>query len=202
MDKLIKKEVIKLYVSQIMLLLFSIFCSSVPLFSSSISFYGYKALAGLLIFAAVVVFEIIFIKTWFYRRNVILPAKYCLESLPGSMYEIDDNFNKGLFSEEETECCKERYRNTMDWLNKMVLFSTPFIIIDLLSLFLNVLVIVLKQLSLKKLYFSNMYGISAFFLLLQISTLYISCKFLFKSIKSWIERLHGIHETNANTIKN
>ena len=50
MDKLIKKEVVKLYFSQGLFLLISIFCACVPLFSDSVSLTGYKALAGLFIF--------------------------------------------------------------------------------------------------------------------------------------------------------
>ena len=202
MDKLIKKEVIKLYVSQILLLLVSIVCACVPLFSDSIGLNGYKALAGLLFLATIIVFEIIFITTWFYGINANLPAKICLESMPSTLYYIDKNLNKGLFSEEETKKCKERFMCTMDWLNKIVLFSKPFVIIDLFSMFLIVLVIVLKQISLKQLYFSNMYGISTFFLILQISSSYITCKFLFKTVRSWINRLHGIHETNGKNYEN
>ena len=200
MDKLIKKEVIKLYVSQILLLISSVFCSSVPLFSETLSFYNYNALIGILIFAAVIIFEIIFIRTWFYGRNANLPGKYCLESLPGTMYKIDANLNKGLFSEEETEKCKERYRNTLDWLSSMIIFSKPFLIIVLLSMLFIVLLIVVKMISIKQLYFSNMYGISIFFLVLQISSLYITCKFLLNAVESWINRLHRIHETKGKNL--
>ena len=197
MDKLIRKEVIKLYVFQILLLISSVFCSSVPLFSETLSFYNYNALIGILIFATVIIFEIIFIKTWFYGHNANLPGKYCLESLPCTMYEIEDNLKKGLFSEEETEKCKERYRNTLDWLSIMINFSTPFLVIVLLSMFFIVLFIVVKMLSIKQLYFSNMYGISIFFLILQISSLYITCKFLLNTVESWINRLHRIHVTKG-----
>ena len=113
MDKLIKKEVIKLYISQSLFLLISIFCACVPLFYDSVSLTGYKTLAGLFIFAAIIIFEIIFLTTWFYGLHVKLPAKLCLEAMIPTLYEIDDNFNKGLFSEEETRKCKDRsrYRN-------------------------------------------------------------------------------------------
>ena len=202
MDKLIKKEVIKLYISQSLFLLISIFCACVPLFFDSVSLTGYKALAGLFIFAAIIIFEIIFLTTWFYGLHVKLPAKLCLEAMIPTLYEIDDNFNKGLFSEEETRKCKDRYMNTMDWLNRMVLFSKPFIVLDIISMIIMIFVIVLKQIIIKELYFSSMYGISAFFIILQISSLYITCKFLFKSVRSWIDRLHGIHETNEGKVIN
>ena len=199
MDKLIKNEVIKLYVSQILLLLISVCCACVPLFSDSIYISGYKALTGILIFAAIIVFEIIFLTTWFYGLHANLPAKLCLESMPRTLYEIDDNLNKGMFSEEETTKCKDRFMNTMDWLNKMVHFSKSFLFIDILSMFVIILMIIIKVLLSKQLYFSNMYGISAFFIIVQISSLYVKCKFLFKAVKSWIERLHGIHESNGGT---
>ena len=202
MDKLIKKEVIKLYISQSLFLLISIFCACVPLFSDSVSLTGYKALAGLFIFAAIIIFEIIFLTTWFYGLNANLPAKFCLEAMPETLYEIDDNLNNGLFTEEETKKCKERFMNTMDWLNKMILFSKPFLIFDISSMLVIVFAIVLKQIAAKQLYFSNMYGISAFFIILQISSLYITCKFLFKSVRSWIERLHSIHETKGKKYEN
>ncbi len=202
MDKLIRKEVIKLYISQILFLLVSLGCACLPLFSDSLGLTGYKELAGLLFLVAIIVCEIIFITTWFYGLNAKLPAKFCLEAMPRTLYEIDDNLNKGYFSDEETEKCKERFMCTMDWLNKMVIFSKPFVIIDLYSMFLIVLVIVLKQISLKQLYFSNMYGIATFFLILQISSSYIICKFLFKTVRSWINRLHGIHETNGKNYEN
>ena len=194
MDKLIKKEVIELYVSQILLLLVSVGCVCVPLSSESIGLTGYKALASLLLFASIIVFEIIFITTWFYGLNANLPAKYCLESMNQIFFEAEDNFKHGLFSEEETNQFKERFRNTLEWLTRIVRFSKLFVIIDLFSMFLIALVIVLKQISLRQLYFSNMNGISAFFLILQISSLYITCKFFFKTVRSWIDRLHGIHE--------
>ena len=197
MDKLIKKEVIKLYVSQILLLIVSVGCSCLPLFSDSIGLNCYKALAGLLLLAAIIVFEIIFISTWFYGLNANLPAKYCLESMNQVLFEAEDNFRRGQFTEEETNQFKERFRTTMEWLNKIIQFSKPFVFFDSFSMIIIVFVIVLKQVSLKQLYFSNMYGISAFFLILQISSLYIECKFLFKTVRSWIDRLHGIHITNG-----
>ena len=197
MDKLIKKEVIKLFVSQLLLLLVSVGCTLIPLFSDSIGLIGYKALAGLLIFAVIIVFEIIFITTWFYGLNANLPAKFCLESMNQVLFEAEENFKRGLFSEEETNQFKERFSNTMEWLNKIVRFSKPFVIIDLISMFIIILVVVLKQISLKQLYFSNMYGISAFFLIMQISSLYITCKFFFKTVRSWMDRMHGIHEAGV-----
>lgn len=196
MDKLIKNEVIKLYVSQILLLIVSAFCSCVPLFSDTVSISGYKALAGLFIIAAIIVFEIIFITTWFYGLNAKLPSKFCLESMNQVLFEAEINFKCGLFSEEDTSQFKRRFRNIMEWLCKMDNFSKYFVIIDLLFMILIVLVIALKQISLKQLFFSNMYGISAFFLILQISSLYITCKFLFKTVVNWIDKLHGIHITN------
>ena len=130
MDKLIKKEVIKLYVSQILLLLVSVGCACVPLISDSIGLTGYKALASLLLFASIIIFEIIFIITWFYGLHANLPAKFCLESMNQVFFEAEDNYNRGLFSEEETNQFKERFRNTLEWLTRIVRFSKLFVIID------------------------------------------------------------------------
>lgn len=202
MDKLIKQEVIKFYISQILFLLVSVGCVCVPLFLNSILVSGYRVLIGLLLFAAIIIFEIIFMITWFYGYNANLPAKFCLESMPQAFFEMDDNLNKGYFSEGETRKCKERYTNTLNWLNRFVIFSKLFLIINILSLLVIVITVVLKQITSKQLCFPNYYGISAFFLILQISSMYISCKFLFKTTRSWIDRLHGIHKIKEKGTNN
>ena len=45
-------------------------------------------------------------------------------------FRIDENCNKGLFSKEETENCKQRYNNVLKWLGRFNSLAVPLMIID------------------------------------------------------------------------
>ena len=64
MDKLVKKEVLTVYISQFALIAVALFCCLVPLFSDSLYLTGWKAISGLCILASIFVVNI------FYSDNV------------------------------------------------------------------------------------------------------------------------------------
>ena len=105
MDKLVKKEVLTVYISQFALIAVALFCCIVPLFSASPYLTGWKAISGLCILASIFVVNIFYMTTQFKGNKSLLPGKIAFECFPEMIYRMDENCNKGLFSKDETEKC-------------------------------------------------------------------------------------------------
>ena len=65
MDKLVKKEVLTVYISQFELIAVALFCCLVPIFSGSLYLTGWKAISGLCILASFFVVNIFYMTTQF-----------------------------------------------------------------------------------------------------------------------------------------
>ena len=96
MDKLVKKEVLTVYISQFELIAVALFCCLVPLFSESPYLPGWKAITGLCILASIFVANIFYITTQFKGNQSILPCKIALERMGEMFFRIDENCNKDL----------------------------------------------------------------------------------------------------------
>lgn len=98
MDKLVKKEVLTVYISQFALIAVALFCCLVPLFSDSLYLTGWKAISGLCILASIFVVNIFYMTTQFQGKKSLLPGKIALECMGEMFFRIDENCNKGKWS--------------------------------------------------------------------------------------------------------
>ena len=193
MNKLIKSEVLTIYISQFLLLFVIAFCNSVPLWSDTVFITGNKYIIICFIILALVYFlNIFFLLKKYWRYYALLPEKYMLESMPALTLRIEENCNKGKYTQEETAACKERLNDSMKWLDRYNKLSFPLIITDIICIISSITFIVIKQFQFKSFCFCTYYGIAIFFVLIQISCLYLSSRFLFSSAKSWINKMISI----------
>jgi len=192
MDKLVKKEVLTVYISQFAMIIVALFCCLVPLFSDSLYLTGWKAISGLCILASIFVINIVYMTTQFQGKKSLLPGKIALECMGEMFFRIDENCNKGLFSKEDTEKCKQRYNNTLKWLGRFNSFAVPLMIIDCTVIGLSIIGIIILQISKHQFLFCSLYGVAGFFIVMQTACLFISSRFLWKAVYAWIERLRNI----------
>ena len=192
MDKLVKKEVLTVYISQFAMIAVALFCCIVPLFSESPYLTGWKAITGLCILASVFIANIVYLTTQFKGYQSILPCKIALECFPKMIYRMDENCTKGLFSKDETEKCKQRYSNTLKWLERFYSLAIPLIIFDCVVVGLSIIGIIILQISKHQVLFCSLYRVAGFFIVMQTACLFISSRFLWKSVFAWIERLRNI----------
>ncbi|WP_027727697.1 hypothetical protein [Treponema sp. C6A8] len=190
MNKLIRTEVLTVYISQFLLLLVISFCNSVPLWSNTVLITEAKYI----LICFVILTLVYFINIWFLCKKfrcyfARLPFKYMHASWPGVHYSLDVNCKKGKFTQKETEACKERLNDSMNWLDMYDKLSSPLIITDIICIFASITFILIKQFKEKCFYFSTYYGVAVFFVLIQISCLYISSRFLFYAVKSWVNKM-------------
>ena len=153
MDKLVKKEVLTVYISQFELIAVALFCCLVPLFSDSLNLTGGKAITGLCTLASIFVVNIFFMTTQFQGKKSLLPGKIALECMGEMFFRIYENCNKGLFSKEETENCKQRYNNVLKWLGRFNSLAVPLMIIDCAVIGLSIIGIVILQIKNMKFHF-------------------------------------------------
>lgn len=192
MDKLVKKEVLTVYISQFAMIIVALFCCLVPLFSDSLYLTGWKAISGLCILASIFVINIVYMTTQFQGKKSLLPGKIALECMGEMFFRIDENCNKGLFSKEDTENCKHRYNNVLKWLGRFNSLAVPLMIIDCVVIGLSIIGIIILQISKHQILFCSLYGVAGFFIVMQTAYLFISSLFLWKTVLAWIERLRNI----------
>lgn len=192
MDKLVKKEVLTVYISEFALIAVALFCCIVPLFSESPYLTGWKAISGLCILASVFVANIFYMTTQFQGKKSLFPGKIALECMGEMFYRIDENCNKGLFSKEDTEKCKQRYNNALKWLGRFNSLAVPLMIIDCAVIGLSIIGIIILQISKHQFLFCSLYGVAGFFIVMQTACLFISSRFLWNAVFAWIERLRNI----------
>ena len=163
MDKLVKKEVLTVYISQFAMIAVALFCCIVPLFSESAYLTGWKAISGLCILGSIFFVNIFYMTTQFKGNQSLLPCKIALECFPEMIYRMDENCNKGLFSKDETEKCKDRYNNTLKWLERFDSLAIPLIIFDCVAAGLSIIGIIILQISKHQVLFCSLYGVAGFF---------------------------------------
>lgn len=78
MDKLVKKEVLTVYISQFAMIAVALFCCLAPLISNSAYLTGWKAISGLCILASIFVVNIVYMTTQFQGNKSLLPGKIAL----------------------------------------------------------------------------------------------------------------------------
>ena len=171
MDKLVKKEVLTVYISQFTLIIVALFCCLVPLFSDSLYLTGWKAISGLCILASIFVVNIFYMTAQFQGKKSILPGKIALECMGEMFFRIDENCNKGLFSKEDTENCKQRYNNVLKWLGRFNSLAVPLMIA---VIGLSIIGIVILQIKKNEVSFCSLYGVAGFFIVMQTACLFIS----------------------------
>ena len=192
MDKLVKKEVLTVYISQFAMIAVALFCCLVPLFSDFLYLTGWKAFTGLCILASIFVVNIFYMTTQFQGKKSLLPGKIALECMGEMFFRIDENCNKGLFSKEETENCNQRYNNVLKWLGRFDSLAVPLMIFDCVVIGLSIIGIIILQISKHQILFCSLYGVAGFFIVMQTAYLFISSLFLWKTVLAWIERLRNI----------
>ena len=153
MDKLVKKEVLTVYISQFAMIAVALFCCLVPLFSDFLYLTDWKAISGLCILASIFVVNIFYMTTQFQGKKSLLPGKIALECMGEMFFRIDENCNKGLFSNEDTENCKQRYNNVLKWLGRFNSLAVPLMIIDCAVIGLSIIGIVILQIKNMKFHF-------------------------------------------------
>ena len=187
MDKLVKKEVLTVYISQFAMIAVALFCCIVPLFSESAYLTGWKAISGLCILGSIFFVNIFYMTTQFKGKKSLLPGKIALECMGEMFFRIDENCNKGLFSKEDTENCKQRYNNVLKWLGRFNSLAVPLMIIDCAVIGLSIIGIVILQIKRHEVLFCSFYGVAGFFIVMQTACLFISSRFLWKGVFAWIE---------------
>ena len=192
MDKLVKKEVLTVYISQFTLIIVALFCCLVPLFSDFLYQTGWKAISGLFLLESIFVVNIVYMTTQFQGNKSLLPGKIALECMGEMFFRIDENCNKGLFSKEDTEKCKQRYNNVLKWLERFDFLAIPLMIIDCAVIGLSIIGIIILQIKKHEVSFCSLYGVAGFFIVMQTTCLFISSRFLWKAVFAWIERLRNI----------
>lgn len=192
MDKLVKKQVLTVYISQFALIVVALFCCLVPIFSGSLYLTGWKAISGLCILTSFFVVNIFYMTTQFQGKKSLLPGKIALECMGEMFFRIDENCNKGLFSKEGTENCKQRYNNVLKWLGRFNSLAVPLMIIDCAVIGLSIIGIIILQIKKYEVSFCSLYGVAGFFIVMQTACLFISSRFLWKAVFAWIERLRNI----------
>lgn len=192
MDKLVKKEVLTVYISQFAILIVALCCFWLPLFYDSPIMTRWKAISGFFILAGIFLANIFYITTLFSKQHRILPAKLALEAFSEMLYKMDDNCNKGLFSKEETDKCKQRYNTTLEWLERYRALGLPLLIFDCITIGLSIAGIIIIQIVKHQFVFCSFFGVAGFFLVMQTTYLFISYRFLWKSVLAWIEKLRNI----------
>ena len=65
-------------------------------------------------------------------------------------------------------------------------------IIDSAAIRLSIIGIVILQIKKHEVSFSSLYGVAGFFIVMQTTCLFISSRFLWKTVFAWIERLRNI----------
>ena len=130
--------------------------------------------------------------TQFQGNKSLLPGKIALECMGEMFFRIDENCNKGLFSKEDTEKCKQRYNNVLKWLERFDFLAIPLMIIDCAVIGLSIIGIIILQISKHQFLFCSLYGVAGFFIVMQTACLFISSRFLWNAVFAWIERLRNI----------
>ena len=189
MDKLVKKEVITLYVSQVVIILVALACAMLPLFKDFSSLEGLKAIIGLFVIACIVGLNIWFVAKRFFGLYAVIPTRIAWDWMSSVFFKIDENYKKGYFSEEETEQCKKRYKRTLDWISMINSLSLPFMIFDCCAMFLIVGCVVAKQILQHQFCFFTMYAVAGFFIAIQTAWLYIFSHYMCNSVLAWSNRL-------------
>ena len=192
MDKLVKKEVLTVYISQFAMILVSPVCCWIPIVSDTQKLTGWKAILGICVLLIIFALNVLYLTKKFYGLDSVLPSKYVLENMPEMLLKIEENYEKGLFSRENTDKCKNRYNTTLNWLGRFASFGLPLMIFDCVGIVLSVSSIIIFQIINHKILFSYLYGISGFFIVVQTTCLFISSRFLWYSVQAWIERLRTI----------
>lgn len=189
MDKLVKKEVVTLYVSQAALILLAVVCAALPLFVEFASFTGTKAVAALLVLACIAGLNMFFVTKRFYGLHGRLPVRFAYGSMMAVYFKIDENCEKGYFSRDETDRCKKRFCTTFDWLAILDRFSLPLAVFDCAGMVLLIALVILEQVLRHEVRFFTIYGVAGFLVVMQTAWLYIFSRYMFNAVQAWIERL-------------
>ena len=203
MDKLIKKEVLTLWISQLGICIVSVTCAFLPLIIESTVLIEQNAEVGNRInncILFIILTGLIICKyNRIYEYSNIL-AREVMDDIPLIFERLEINCYAGLFNKIETENCKERYRKTLDYLyfNQKLFYLISFL------LPITVCVEILFSIINYKINtnFSNYTAIATFFLILQTACLFMSSKFIQNTIKQWLERLRrtGISKDDFDEI--
>lgn len=203
MDKLIKKEVLTLWISQLGICIVSVTCAFLPLIIESTVLIEQNAEVGNRINNCILFIILTGLIICKYNRifeySTIL-AREVMDNIPLIFDRLEINCYAGLFNKIETEKCKERYRKTLDYLylNQKLFYLISFLLPIIVCVEILFSIINYKINT----NFSNYTAIATFFIILQTACLFISSKFIQNTIKQWLERLRrtGISEDDFDEI--
>ena len=123
MDELIKKEILKLKISQPGMLIVALACIILP-FSKLFDFAvlgGRKSIALLIIFVLIGLWSLLRTRV-VYMYDVAIFAKFFEDSKMLTFFKLDENCTSGLYSVEETNACKEKYESIIRQLHALLVF--------------------------------------------------------------------------------
>lgn len=194
MDKLIKKKITKLRISQPALLILSLCCAALPFFKpfdfSILMGRGAFALRGLsfFIFLLSILLSVLWTRV-IYKYRLAIFIRFFEDAKIPRFLKIDANCAEKLYSEEEASAYKEKYENINKQLARINVFCHRFLIFEICTVFAIFILIEIKQFLQRETIFYSIYRISAFFIIFQTVSFAIFYRVLEGTLTTWIENL-------------
>ena len=192
MDTFIRKEILKLKISQPGMLIVALACVVLPFFKpfDFAVLGGRKSIALLIIFVLIGLWSLLRTRV-VYIYNVVIFAKYSEDSKTPIFFKLDENCTSGIYSAEETNAYKEKYESIIRQLHALLVFFRAFQIFDIAAIFAMFIGIFIRTFLQREPIFFSLYGVSAFLIILQTICLSMFGGFLKKSLTMWREKLTG-----------
>ncbi len=191
MDKLIKTEVISLYVSQAVALLAAAYCAWIPSRVETVLIYGRAAIAGNILLAVVIIANIWFVGKRFFQNLVRAPWEIVRARMPDLFLLACDKCHEGKISEADFIELEEKTNKIWDWTEILNSIAYPFFFIDLTAMLEVTGFAFMKSVTENRVCFSSAHGFAAFFVFAQTIWLHIAVTHIVNSIKSWFDRKHA-----------
>lgn len=199
MDKIVKEEVITLYVSQVAMLLVCLVCTLLPLYMHPVMMTGGTAVIGLVLFCVVLALNISIVNEkladWFMQ-----PAMISYSAFRSVLDKMEHKARLGTLAQEDYDNWWNRGLSTFDWFARLSHYF-PFVLFDYFAVIVSFSVVVGTQIMNQRIVFCPFYGIAGFFVIVQLLGLFISVRFLRKSAESWGKRLEQRFAEFDNSLK-
>lgn len=186
MEKLLKKEALSFFISEIFITLAAVFCTIVPLFSETYVLIGRKAVVGYVLFCSSFLSTIILYYSK-QRYRIAIMCRYIYDSYNQWLFDLDNSCKAGIITKEETKKRMEKLRCVTEWTFNFDSLARLFVWFDILAIIAMSAISVSKMYLEKSFFFSYMYGISTFFLFMQLIWFYIISKHIIVSVYTWLK---------------
>lgn len=143
----------------------------------------------MLVLACIAGLNMFFVTKRFYGLHGRLPVRIAVGSVRAVYFKIEENCEKGYFSGDEADRCRERFCTTFDWLVILNRFSLPLAVFDCTGMVWLIALVILEQVLRHEVRFFTIYGVAGFLVVMQTAWLYIFSRYMFNAVQAWIERL-------------